>query len=257
MNTNSYSLRCMFLFLCSVITIVTILPMYVFVNFLNIIVEGKGEIEIPRRSTMRNKKRHKKNVWQQQQQQSGGFVREEHGLSHDNSSGTSRDDHLGLMNTTERTISYNSISASKDSKDSVNLLSSNQFDNDDCNDNEHANIDDYDHPYDGYASNDNNSNNDNDVSDNDFIDEDEDVSPTAEDYNDFVLHNSNNYAQQESKISSFLDYFHNREYGHDVSSGYIGGSPRGRIMFNLAQRDSSIDLRDTRVDDPVEGEYEL
>ena len=94
----------------------------------------------------------------------------------------------------------------------------------------------------------------NDEIEGNFVEE-EDESPTADDYNDFILRGTSDNYDRESETSSFYgnDY---RPNGHSNDVEYLG-SPRSRIMFNLAQRDSSIDLRDTRVDDPVEGEYEL
>ena len=204
--------------------------------------EGKGEIEIPRRSIKRSKERRKKEVWQHPQLDSNSSISQgDHAMSNDNHNNASSNDYLGL-NTSERT-SYNSFAASKDSEGST-LLSSSRFDEDDGNDH----VDMYKGQYDNHSSN-------NHIG-GDFVEE-EDAPPTADDYNDFVLRGTSDNYDEKSETSSFYgsDY-RPRGHSNDVFFGY-SGNPRSRIMFNLAQRDSSIDLRDTRVDDPVEGEYEL
>ena len=66
-------------------------------------VEGKGEIEIPRRSIRRSKERRKKEVWQHPQLDSNSSISQgDHAMSNDNHNNASSNDYLGL-NTSERT----------------------------------------------------------------------------------------------------------------------------------------------------------
>ena len=93
--------------------------------------EGKGEIEIPRRPMKRNKERLNKKVWQHPQLGSNSSISQgDNAMSNENYNSASNNDHLSL-NSSERT-SYNSI-ALKDSESST-LLSSRRFDEDDGND---------------------------------------------------------------------------------------------------------------------------
>ena len=220
--------------------------------------EGRGEIAIPKKLTTKNRGKRKRNTKKPYTGDLLSISNSDHGMSTEYLNASSSD-HLNSKNASKRT-SYQSLSISMDSDNkSGGWLSANGFDNDDIdgyeyNDGNHYNIDQHGGNV-GICCNNSNEGSGNDIKRNDSIQEeeeeqDEDRFPTADDYNEFILRNTTNNYDQESDTSSFYgsDY-----YNYDFAGNHRGG----RIMFNLAQRDSSIDLRDTRVEDPVVGEYEL
>ena len=202
--------------------------------------EGKGEIEIPRRS---NKRGGRKNKVQHVQGEFNNTTthRGHHVANCDND--TNNGDYVRL-NAYER-ASYNSISLPEDSESTVNnvLLPSHCVDS-----------------YGVYNSLENNNTRNNHHIIKDYAEEEEefDAPPTADDYNDFILRGTGSNLDQESDSSSFRisEHYQEPSYNNSCELRYVGRTG-SKIMFNLAQRDNSIDLRDTRVDDPVEGEYEL